>query len=474
MLRSMPAVLLVVTLLACLALPAAAGAQERQLEPTIIVDSATASATAPVASTTTLQAGQSYLLVVNNQYTETFPTVGGGTFTYFMDGVYCFDENPERPEFGCRTRPQVFERSGLMVRLGSPGDGSAENFRPFYTKLGNTTTPPPFMASHRYELRFTPPFGGRLLMAVTRDPNSTYSGTLGVELWGTPAPGDGSTGPSGSGPSPELQDLLNSDNCSVSLASPIGAPAGIGFVALPNQVGADICPARWRARGWNRPGPIPVLDAGDEAIVSSPELSPTQRTATVTLGTTAGDVVVTLSEDDARYRRFSRTACLLVAGRLARQDLVRSGILAANAKALIDAGDFLALSAIGKYLTACLAFVDDSLVGSARPVALPVRSGNDLRTRAAAAGVCPVSRVPVRLSASQATSLLHIDAKRVGAPPPTLRVTCRTTAAGMQVRVTPRRPGIGLRKLVGARLKVGLVRLPTSKQTAGPTISFRR
>ena len=233
---------------------------------------------------------------------------------------------------------------------------------------------------------------------------------------------------------------------------------------LPQRtIGADICPQRLRARGWNRPGRIPVLAPGGEVTVASPELSPSQRSATVTLGTTAGDVVVTLSEEDARYRRFSRTACLLVAGRLARQDLVTSGILEPNAKALIDAGNFLALSAIGKYLTACLAFVDDSLVGSARPVALRAPSTGALRARAAAAA-CPVSRVPVRLSASQATSLLHIDAKRAGAPPPTLRVTCRTTAAGMQVRVSPRRPGIGLRKLVGPRLKVGLVRVPKSTQ----------
>ncbi len=161
--------------------------------------------------------------------------------------------------------------------------------------------------------------------------------------------------------------------------------------------------------------------------MASPELSPSQRSATVTLGTTAGDVVVTLSEEDARYRRFSRTACLLVAGRLARQDLVSSGILAPNAKALIDAGDFLALSAIGKYLTACLAFVDDSLVGSARPVALRAPVRRLAARRARRPPRCPVSRVPVRLSASQATSLLHIDAKRAGAPPPTLRVTCRTT-----------------------------------------------
>jgi hypothetical protein len=94
--------------------------------------------------------------------------------------------------------------------------------------------------------------------------------------------------------------------------------------------------------------------------------------------------------------------------------------------------------------------------------------------RAAAAGGCATRAVPIRLSASQATGKLLIRAQRKGAPPPTLRVTCRKTAAGLQVRVTPRRPGIGLRKLVGPRLKVGLVRLPTSKQTAGPTISFRR
>ena len=207
--------------------------------------------------------------------------------------------------------------------------------------------------------------------------------------------------------------------------------------------------------------------------MASPELSPSQRSASVTLGTTAGDIVVPLSEEDARYRRFSRPACLLVAGRLARQDLLTSGILAPNANGLIDAGKFLALSAVGKYLTACLAFVDDQLAAVSRPRALPLRSGNGLRTRAAAAA-CPVSRVPVRLSASQATGVLHIDARRAGAPPPTLRVSCRTTAAGTQVRVTPRRRGVSLRKLVGPRLKVGLVRLPASMQTAGPTISFRR
>jgi hypothetical protein len=82
--------------------------------------------------------------------------------------------------------------------------------------------------------------------------------------------------------------------------------------------------------------------------------------------------------------------------------------------------------------------------------------------------------VPVRLSASQATGLLHIDAKRAGAPPSTLRVTCHTTVAGMQVRVTPRRRGVSLRKLVGPRLKVGLLRAPSSARTAGPTIAFRR
>jgi hypothetical protein len=469
----MPILVILMVLVGGLLAPAVAAAQEQQLEPTIVVDSATTSAAAPAVSATTLQAGRQYLLVVNGTYTESFPTTDGGTFTYFNDGVYCFDENPERPQFGCRARPQIFERTGLVLRLGSPGDGSPELLAPYYKKLPGPSTPPPYAASHRYQLSFTAGTGGRLLMAVARDPNSTYAGALGVELWGTPVPGDGSTGPSG-GTSPDLQDLLNNPDCGVSLATPIGAPGGAGFVALPSRIGADICPRRLRARGWNRPARIPVLGPGDEATVASPELSPSQRSATVTLGTTAGDVVVTLSEEDARYRRFSRTACLLVAGRLARQDLLTSGILAPNAKALIDAGSFLALSAIGKYLTACLAFVDDSLVGSARPVARAVRSPAGLRTRAAAGVACPVSRVPVRLSASQATSLLHIDAKRAGAPPPTLRVTCRTTAAGMQVRVTPRRPGVGLRKLVGSRLKVGLVRLPTSQQTAGPTISFRR
>ena len=294
-----------------------------------------------------------------------------------------------------------------------------------------------------------------------------FIGTVSVSVGASPQPP-----PDGS--SPDLQDMLQQENsCSLSLATPIGAPAGVGFVALPGRLGVDYCPRRLRARTWNRPGRLPGLAPGEAATVASPELSPSQRSATVTLGTTAGDVVVTLSEEDARYRRFSRTACLLVAGRLARRDLVASGILEPNAKALIDAGNFLALSAVGKYLTACLALVDDSLVGSARPVALRAPATGAPFARAAAAA-CPVSRVPVRLSASQATGLLHIDAKRAGAPPPLLRVTCRTTAAGMQVRVTPRRAGIGLRKLVGARLKVGLVRMPASQQTAGPTITFRR
>ncbi len=476
MLRGMPVVVLLAVLVGGLLSPAVAVAQDQQLEPTIVVDAATSSAAAPAASATTLQAGRQYTLVVEGTYTESFPTTDGGTFTYFNDGVYCFDENPERPQFGCRARPQIFERTGLVLRLGSPGDGSPEPLGPFYKQLPGPDTPPPFAAGHRYQRSFTAGRGGRLLMAVARDPNSAYAGTLGVELWGTPVPGDGSTGPSGAGPSPDLQDLLGNPNCGgVPLATPIGAPAGVGFVALPARTtGATICPRPLRARGWNRPGRIPGLAPGGEVTVASPELSPSQRSATVTLGTTAGDVVVTLSEQDARYRRFSRAACLLVAGRLARQDLLRSGILAPDAKSLIDAGDFLALSALGKYLTACLAFVDDSLAGSVRPVGLGIRSGDGLRTGAAVAAACPVSRVPVRLSASQATGMLHIDAKRAGAPPPTLRVTCRTTAAGMQVRVTPRRPGTGLRKLVGPRLKVGLLRSPRSTRTAGPTITFRR
>ena len=63
----------------------------------------------------------------------------------------------------------------------------------------------------------------------------------------------------GPGSSPDLQDLLNNPNgCGVPLATPIGAPAGVGFVQLPQRtLGADICPQRLRARGWNRPGRIP-------------------------------------------------------------------------------------------------------------------------------------------------------------------------------------------------------------------------
>ena len=192
----MPIVVLMLLLGGLLA-PAVAIAQDQQLEPTIAVDSATTSAAAPAVSATTLQAGQRYLLVVNGTYTESFPTTDGGTFTYFNDGVYCFDENPERPQFGCRARPQIFERTGLILRLGSPGDGSSEPLGPYYEKLPGPGTPPPFAASHRYQLSFTAGSGGRLLMAVARDANSTYAGTLGVELWGTPVPGDGSTGPSG-------------------------------------------------------------------------------------------------------------------------------------------------------------------------------------------------------------------------------------------------------------------------------------
>ena len=475
MLRSMPIVVMLLVLVGGLLVPAAAGAQttDQQLEPTIIVDSATTSAAAPALSATTLQAGQRYLIVVNGTYSETFPTTGGGTFTYFTDGVYCFDENPQRPEYSCTVTPQIFERSGLMLRLGSPGDGSPELLGPFYRKLGGGAAPP-YAANHRYELSFTPPFGGRLLMAIARDPLSTYSGTLGVELWGQPVAGDGSTGPSG-GTSPDLQDLLNNpDGCAVSLATPIAVPGRVGFVALPGGLGDDFCPRRLRARTWNRPGRIPVLEPGDEATVASPELSPSQRSVTVTLGTTGGDIVVTLSDEDARYRRFSRAGCMFVAANIAFNDLRSSGILEPNAVSSEDAGTFLQLSSLGKYLVACLQLVDDHLAATSRPVALPLASSQRLRARAAAGAGCATRAVPIRLSASQATSRLLIRAQRKGAPPPTLRVTCRTTPAGLRVTVRPRKPGVSLRKLVGARLKVGLVRVPESTRTAGPTITFRR
>jgi sugar-specific transcriptional regulator TrmB len=67
---------------------------------------------------------------------------------------------------------------------------------------------------------------------------------------------------------------------------------------------------------------------------------------------------------------------------------------------------------------------------------------------------------------------IYSDASQLD--PATVEYHTEVTAAGMQVRVTPRRPGIALRKLVGPRLKVGLVRAPESTQTAGPTITFRR
>ena len=140
----MPILAMLLMLVGGLLVPAVAGAQEQQLEPTIVVDSATTSAAAPAVSATTLQAGRQYLLVVNGTYTESFPTTDGGTFTYFNDGVYCFDENPERPQFGCRARPQIFERTGLILRLGSPGDGSPELLGPYYTKLPGPSTPPPY------------------------------------------------------------------------------------------------------------------------------------------------------------------------------------------------------------------------------------------------------------------------------------------------------------------------------------------
>ena len=66
--------------------------------------------------------------------------------------------------------------------------------------------------------------------------------------------------------------------------------------------------------------------------MSSPELSPTQRSATVTLGTTGGDIVVTLSDENARFRRFSRAACMFVAASIAFKDLRSSGILEPNAE----------------------------------------------------------------------------------------------------------------------------------------------
>ena len=112
-----------------------------------------------------------------------------------------------------------------------------------------------------------------------------------------------------------------------------------------------------------------------------------------------------------------------------------------------------------------------------RPVALAPSSSQGLRAQAAATG-CGTRRVPIRVSATRATSQtasrVRIRAQRAGAPPPTLRVTCLMTRAGLQVRVRPRRPGVSLRRLVGPRLKVGVARLPTSTRTAGPTISLRR
>jgi hypothetical protein len=447
-------------LLAALLFPVGAHAESGtgQLEPTILVDSAVGS---PAESVTTLLAGRTYSLSVNGYYFETIPTTDGGTFTYTYDGVYCFEGST--PTAVCsRETPRVFDRTGLTARIGGSGSFSA-----FY-RLGTSSSVPAFKQGNNYSYDFTPATTGRLQLSIPRDLRDSYRGALSVTLYGPPSPG--ATGPPDSGPSPDLHDLLNSACTGSSLASPLFKAHRSGL--RDTSTAPLFCPQYpARASRWGRPSALPALDAGDEAIVLGPTLSATQRDVTITLSTSTGDVAVALTEDDAKYRKYARRSCLIVARLQAGRDLAADGLISGIDSSLsVDA--FTEAAGIAGYLLPCLKAVDDDLASKSRS-ARAASAATAPRALPAASG-CRALALPIKVTAASNPSSVRIRVRRSYPRPDVLRVTCTKTRSGLVVRVRPRRSGVALRRLVGKRLSVGLLRPANARSTARGSITFRR
>jgi hypothetical protein len=435
--------------------PAApASAQSSQLEPTIIVSAATGA----VATTqTTLVSGRTYQLVVEGTYLQRFTTADGGTFTYTHDGVYCF-EDTGGGNICSASAPKLFD-SGLRARQGQSG-----NFQPFYRGLGPQRDAPGLKDSHHYDHEFVAGATAPLELVIQRQPNDTYIGELRVTLYGPPSPG--SSGPPPPPEAPSLQDLLNSDlPCGLPGATPLGArPESIRqwLLAPPTTPVRDFCPRSGRASEWNVERRLGNLSPGDEAIVESPPLGADQRSATITLTTSKGDVAVALSLDDKRFRRFAQRGCYIVAVEKLRRDLRASGLVDRDRGTNVDAGGFTGLAGLARYLLPCLQMIDDHLAG--------VKSS----ARMAAAGGCGALSFPVKAVKSANPNVIRFRVRRGDPIPRELRVSCRATATGLEVRVRPRRAGIALRRVVGSRFAVGLARHPRATGADAATIAFRR
>jgi hypothetical protein len=431
---------------------APASAQSEPLEPTIVVSAATGA----VAQTqTTLVAGSTYELVVEGTYLQRFTTTDGGTFTYTHDGVYCFEDSGGGNICSIEA-PKLFD-SGLRARPAQRG-----SFQPFYRGLASPQDAPPLERSHRYSHVFVAGVTAPAELVIQRQPNDTYFGELRVTLYGPPSPG--STGP----PEPEgttLQDLLSGQNeCGLPTARPLGARLGpiSQWLLAPSTTPADdFCPRRGRASDWNVQRRVGTLAPGDEAIVESPPLGADQRSATITLKTSKGDVAVALSLDDQRFRRFARRGCMAVAERDLRRDLGKAGLLTRGGVLSIDAGWFATWTGLSRYLLPCLQRIDDALArGSAA-------------AHTAAAG-CGSLTFPVKVVGGGDPNRVRFRVRRSDPIPRELHVSCRATAAGLEVRLRPRRGGIALRRSVGSRLAVGLSRHPRATGADAATIAFRR
>jgi hypothetical protein len=434
---------------------ASAHAQLVALEPAITVSAQTG---AVARTQTTLVSGRTYQLVVSGTYTQSFPTTGGSTFTYTHDAVYCFEDSGG-DSICSRTAPKTFNESGLKARQGQSG-----SFQPFYRSLGPARDAPALATDNSYTHEFVAGAGAPLELVIERQPNDSYAGGLAVTLYGPPAPGS----PAAPSPVPApaqpmgLQDLLQIQGCGESLATPLGAQLGPGPVAfLAQRRASGFCPRRGQMPGWNLARPLGDLGPGDDAVVSSPPVGTNQRTATVTLTTSSGDVAVALSPDDARFRTFARRGCVVVATTRVKRELIDAGILKPNAQALLPAGVFTAFAGFGGHLLACLKMIDDHL--AAKPAA-----------GAGAAAACRPLSFPIKAMAGGDPNRLRFRVRPGDPLPRELSVTCRATSSGLELRIRPRRPGIALRRVVGRRLALVLSRSARATGTSRPSIAFRR
>jgi hypothetical protein len=221
-------------------------------------------------------------------------------------------------------------------------------------------------------------------------------------------------------------------------------PPGCGATAASAKPWIPVC-SMAAPSGWGTTATAPAPSPGGNALVESPPLANT-NTVTANVTGISPDDLATLT--DLRHQCWTNFHSAVV---------LAGGIIIKH-----WAGISLFLSFAREFVH-CVHFVD------ALQAALATQA-----TAATAQAACAFTPVQLSITGSGATARLR--SFHFGAPAgtrPSLRVSCRRTAAGLTLTVKSNSPGTPLRSIVGPRLRIAISRSPRDRTGGQLGVTFQ-